>query len=333
MDASIYRLIWTQRRLFVAVTSLVFLCAAIVILTLPRYYKIESSIEIASAVVGGHTQLVEAADQVAKRTTERYFPAALLKLESEGLSALDISKLQSLKADASGPEIILSSTSTSGEEGNYERLHKIIANQIIESHAALSRGTQELLAINNSSAKRSAGDLEQALKANDEGLANLKERVASQVNQLSSLQDELRRSIGAVSDGRNSFSVEAQIREVRERIASAETMIRDGDQAIARLYRDQSELNRLREEQLKTIASSDLDLSLFTPSRITFGPSIIPDPVGGRKALLLISALMSSLVFALIIVIIVDRTRAEAEKVVTPPQRDRPWGELVERRL
>jgi hypothetical protein len=329
MEVSIYRMIWSRRRVFVAAASLVFLCSATVILNLPLSYNVKSSIEIASTLVAGRLQPIEAPDQVAKRATDRYFPSALLKLESQGASSSELMNLQSLKADAIGPEIILSSKMTSGEEGNYKLLQEDIANQIVESHAALSRSTRELLAINISSAKRSAQNLEQQLNTTNEEFASLKERVASQVNSLQIMRDEFRQRINAAKREQNSMSGEAEIRELRERIGSAETMSRDGDAAIARLYREQSELRRLREEQLRNIANSELELSAITPSRVTLSPSKIPVPVGARKALLLVSALISSLVFALIIVFIVDRTKGGSEKVPMQPQPESAWGELA----
>ena len=67
--------------MFVVAASLGFLCSAAVILNLPLSYNVKSSIEIASTLVAGRLQLIEAPDQVAKRATDRYFPSALLKLE------------------------------------------------------------------------------------------------------------------------------------------------------------------------------------------------------------------------------------------------------------
>src|ERR1019366_10438325 len=98
MDGSIYRLIWSRGRVFVGAAFLVFLCSATVILSLPLSYNIKSSIQIASSLVEGRLQPIEAPDQVAKRATDRYFPSALLKLETtQGLSSSELMNLQSLK--------------------------------------------------------------------------------------------------------------------------------------------------------------------------------------------------------------------------------------------
>jgi hypothetical protein len=242
--------------------------------------------------------------------------------------------LQSLKADAIGPEVILSSRTTSGGEGNYKLLQEDIANQIVESHAALSHSIRELLAINISSAKRGVQNLEQQWNTTNEELASLKERVVSQVNSLQIMRDEFRQRISGAKREQNSVSGEAEIRELRERIGSAETLSRDSDAAIARLYREQSELRRLREEQLRNIANSELELSAITPSRVTLSPSKIPVPVGVRKALLLVTALISSLLFALIVVFIVDRIISGSEKAPVQPQPESALGgELAERSL
>jgi hypothetical protein len=257
----------------------------------------------------------------------------LLKLEAQGLSSSELMDLQSLKADAIGPEVIFSSRTTSDGESNYKLLQEDIASQIIESHAVLLRSIRELLALSISSAKRGAQNLEQQLNTTNEELARLKERVASQVNSLQVMRDEFRQRINATSGEKNSVSGEAEIRELRERIGSAETLSRDSDAAIARLYREQSELRRLHEEQLRNIANSELELSRITPSRVTLRPSKIPVTVGARKALLLVSALISSLVFALIIVFIVDRTISGSGKVPMQHQPGSAWGELAERRV
>src|ERR1035437_955152 len=118
MDASIYRLVWNWRGLFVVAVTGAFLSSATIILNVPTSYNVKSSIEIASTLVEGRLQPNEAPDQVAKRATDRYFPSALLKLETQGLSSSELMNLQSLKAEAIGPEVMLSSGTTSGGERN-----------------------------------------------------------------------------------------------------------------------------------------------------------------------------------------------------------------------
>ena len=333
MDASIYRLIWNRRRMFVAAASLAFLCAATIILNVPTSYNVKSSIEIASTLVEGRLQPNEAPDQVAKRATDRYFPSALLKLETQGLSSSELMNLQSLKAEAIGPEVMLSSGTTSGGERNYKLLQEDIANQIVESHAGLYHSKRQLLTIKISSGKRSVQNLEQQLNTINEELASLKERAASQDNSLQIMRNDFRQRINAATGEKNNVSGEAEIRELRERIASAETLRRDSDAAIARLYHEQSELRRISEVQSQNNTISELELSMITPSRVTLAPSKIPVPVGARNTLLLVSALISSLVFALIIVFIFDRTTRGSAKVPMQPQKESALGEPTERRV
>ena len=334
MDASIYRLVWNWRGTFVVAAAVAFLSSATMVLNVPSSYTVKSSIEIASTLVEGRLQPIEAPDQVAKRATDRYFLSALQKLETtQGLSPSELTNLQSLKAEAVGPEVILSSVTISGGEGNYKLLQKEIANQIVESHAGLYQSKRQFLVIKSSSGKRSVQNLEQQLNTINEELASLKERAASQDNSLQIMLNDFRERINAATGEKNNVSGEAEIRELRERIASAETLRRDSDAAIARLYYAQSELRLIREEQSRDIENSELELSMITPSRVTLAPSTIPVPVGARKTLLLVSALISSLVFALIIVFIFDQTTRGRAKVLLQAQKESAHGEPAERRV
>jgi uncharacterized protein involved in exopolysaccharide biosynthesis len=325
VDISIYQVLWNRRRLFFGAMLAPLLISVLVIYLLPRSYSIKSSIEIASVLNDGKVQPIEPADLLAKRAIDRYLPEALLKLEAQGVESSKLAQLQYLRAEPSGREVILVDTARGDDEKYFRSIQQAIIDLIVHDHGALINNYRNRLSIVAASAKRTVQNLDRQLKDITDQLATLTKRTASHETSLEVSQDTLSKLIlgKPISD---TVTDEAQIRELRERIASIETVRRNDDELKSRLNSVFAELQQAREEKLRAVANAEQELEVMKGTTASLAPSRIPLAVGTRKILLLLSAAVASVAFALFVVLIVDRAARDIGTPVAPRDTESVMG-------
>jgi hypothetical protein len=309
VDISIYQALWSHRRLFIGSIVVPLLISVLVIYLLPRSYAVKSSIEIASVLNDGKLQPIEPAELVARRAIDRYLPEAMLKLERQGVENSKLAQLQYLKAEPFGREVLLLDTARAGEEDNFRLIQQLVIDLIVHDHVVMIESYRQRLLIAASSAKRSVENLDRQLAGITDQLASLSQHTASQDEALEISRDSLSKLIRGKPVVDN-VTDEAQIRELRERIASLETVRRNDDDLKSRLNTVFAELQQSREDKLRAVATTEQELGVIQGTRASLAPSRIPLVVGSKKILLLISAAIGSVLFALFVVLIVDRARA-----------------------
>jgi hypothetical protein len=222
------------------------------------------------------------------------------------LANAKLAPLQSLRAQSFGREVVFVDTAKAGEEGNFKLIQQLVIDLVVQDHVALINNYRERLLISVSSAKRSVQNLDRQLQTVTEQLANLAQRTASQDQSL----DIFRHNLSQIIRGKpvsDNVTDEAQIRELRERIASEEVFRRNDDELKSRLNTVFAELQQSKEDKLRLVANTDQELSVIKSTKASLAPSRIPVVVGTKKILLLLSAAVASVLFALFLVLIVDR--------------------------
>src|SRR5260221_12196141 len=259
MIAPVLQILWSQRRLFLIVTSLTFVALAIVIFALPTRATVRSAIEIGSAVVNEKPEPFETPEYVARRVTTVYGPAVLMAMAQKGISPVILNALQNPNIESIGRSVVISSTVDPNVENEAKQFQETIAGQIIKDLEPRARAWREDIASQMSIATKASDNLEQWIKADKDEIKRitaLSDDLRGQLeNQRTNLAKLYQRAGTPLQPGETTV-VEAQIRELNEQIASQTNLI--GGLALERsdLIRGLAAVDRLHETQGKATAAS-----------------------------------------------------------------------------
>jgi hypothetical protein len=293
MIAPVLQILWSQRRLFLIVTSLTFVALAIVIFTLPTRATVRSAIEIGAAVVNDKPEPFESPEHVARRITTVNGPAALLAMAQKGISPLILNTLQNPSVESIGRSIVISSTIDPNGENEAKQFQEAIADQVIKDLEPPTRAWRENVASEMSIATKASDSLEQRIKADEDEIKRigaLGDDLQGQLeNQRANLAKLYQRAGTPLQPG-EIIVLEAQIRELNEQIASQTKLI--GGFALQRteLTWDIGAARRLYEMQVKATADAKFDQNSFSETHVSLPPSLIPAPTNSRRLSLLLVA-------------------------------------------
>jgi hypothetical protein len=293
MIAPVLQIVWSYRRLLVLVTCLTFVALAIVIFALPTRETVRSAIEIGSAVVSEKPEPFELPEQVARRITSVYGPAALLAMAQKGISPAILNALQNPNVESIGRSVVISSTVGPGVENEAKRFQETIADQIIKDLEPRARAWREDIANQMSIATRASDRLEQSIKADEDEIKRtsaLYDDLRGQLeNQRTNLAKLYQRAGTPLQPGETTV-VESQIRELNEQIAGQTNLL--GGLALERsdVTRDLARAHRLFETQGRATADAKFDQNSFSETHVSLPPSLIPVQTTPRRLSLLLVA-------------------------------------------
>ena len=164
MTAPIVQIFWSHRVSFLVAMCLTFVALAFVIFTLPTRVTVRSSIEIGSAAVGDKQEPFEPPENIARRISSVYGPAALLAMANKGVSPLNLGALQNPNVESIGRSIVMVSTVDPGLAKEAGEFQETIADLIIKELAPRERAMRESIATRLALATMASDSLEQQMK-------------------------------------------------------------------------------------------------------------------------------------------------------------------------
>jgi len=301
----VFSIAWTYRWVFLAALLVPFCISSIVILRLPERYTVISSIELATTLVQGRTQLVEPADQVAKLAIDQYLPIVLAGLETTQSS--------NLRAHAAGSTVILTESGPLASENRLKDLQEKILGFILRQQKQQANVIRENLTINLNSAKRRIESYDQQIKTIDNRKSEFEARIATQRRSVDTIQKNLAETLRSASpDARiqDAFTNEAKVREFRERLHTEETFSHQIELARTSLDSEAAKIISQRDEQYLTASQNEFLLNSIRDAHVLLQPTKMSGANGPRLLLLILAALVGSLIFATIIVLALGQFRS-----------------------
>jgi hypothetical protein len=294
MNLPILQIVWLHRRPFLFVMCLTFLALAIVIFMLPNRATVRSSIEIGSALIGEKQEAFELPENVARRISSVYGPAALLAMAKKGTSPSILNVLQNPSIESIGRSVVMVSTIDPSLENEAKEFQETTADLVINDLASRARALREGIAARISLAKGASDNLEQQIKTD----ANEIDRIGALTDDLQGQLQRQRANLAALYQRTGtalqpgeSTIVEAQIRELHEQISSQTNLI--GQLILERsdLTSALAKTRRQFEAQGKAVADAQFEQNGFKETHISLPPSLMPaSTVSSRRLRLLLVA-------------------------------------------
>jgi hypothetical protein len=300
MTAPILQIFWSHRVSFLIAMCLTFIALVFVIFTLPTRATVRSSIEIGSATVGDKQEAFESPENVARRISNIYAPAALLAMANKGVSPLILSGLQNPSVENIGRSVVIVSTIDPGLEKEAMEFQETTADLVIKELAPRTQALRESIATRSDLATKASDSLELQIK----GDANEIERISAITDDMRGQIEKQRASLSALYQRTGtalqpgeSTVVEAHIRELHEQISSQTNLI--GKLILERsdVTRDLATTRRLRDAQGKAVADAQFEKNSFNETHISLPPALMPatKTTTRRLSLLLIAFAVSLL--------------------------------------
>jgi len=300
MTAPILQIFWSHRVSFLVVMCLTFIALALVIFTLPTRATVRSSIEIGSVAVGDKLEAIEPPENVARRISSVYGPAALLAMANEGVSPVILGALQNPSVESIGRSVVMVSTIGPDLEKAAKEFQETTADLVIKELAPRARALREGNETRIALATKAADNLEQQIKDD-----------SNEIDRIGVLADDLRSQLGKQRENLaalyqrtatappagESATLEAQIRELHEQISGQTNLIGRLTLERSQFIRDLTATRRLREAQGKAVADAQFEKNGFKETHISLPPALMPamEPTKRRLTLLLVALAVSLL--------------------------------------
>jgi hypothetical protein len=302
MTTAPVQIFWSHRVTFLVVMCLTFIVLAFVIFTLPKRttVTVRSSIEIGSAAVGGRLEAVEPPENVARWIPGIYGPAALLAMANKGVSPATLTALQNPSVESIGRSLVVMSTIDPSLEKEAKEFQDAAADLVIKELAPRERALRESIETRMTLATRAADDLEQQIRddANEIGrfgalLNDLRSQLEKQQENLATLYQ---RTAVALPAG-ESAPLEAQIREMHERISDQIKLIGELTVERSQIIRTLAATHRLSAVQRNDVADAKFEKNSFNETRISLPPTLMPatNSTTRRRSLFLLAFAVSLL--------------------------------------
>ena len=255
-----------------AVVAVLGAAAVILLAIIPQQYRLRTAVDFA---VSQRREPVESPQIASQKVMEVYLPAALAELQD---ARLDPSNLQ---ATAVGRTVLISSRITAASEPLYRALHQKLVALLIKDHEVLVNNVTAAYKIQIDAATKileelneNIANLGQEAKATEERERQIRAMIEAHIATIGELT---MRSRNMARDDNAIIQIEAQIREVRERISSAEAWLRDVLAQRERISRQRDDLRLRRLTQLQSLADAEREGRLISDFRISLPPtSLIP---------------------------------------------------------
>lgn len=308
MTAPLLQIVWLHRRVFAGVTSLVFLALIGVIFTVIKpQATVQSSFEIGAFEIKDKREPIAAPDTVAKTAVGAYVPFALSTMEAKGTSPSTLNSLRTLNAESFGYTVVLSNTVALGAEARAQEFQQIITDQAIKDLAGRSQAMRSRIIDRVAQTSKNLRLLDQEIDLEGGEIGRLGTLSTSLQNQIENQREKLaalyQRSTAEQGDERS--AIEMQIRESREQIASAVSVMSSFANDRSRLAQELAATNREREKQAEVLADAQHDQKLITDTRLLLAPHAITVASTSRRLNFLFVALLISVLVAFGIVILI----------------------------
>jgi hypothetical protein len=318
LTESVLESLWLYRRIFFAVALGIFAILTVLIFLIPKNFAIRSSLEVGATLINDKLEPLESPEQIAKQINTSYVTAALLAAAQKGATAQALLALQNTRAEAVGRAILLQAVAETSLEGESKDFQQTIIEQVIRDRTSFMQGIREGFNVKIESARRSAAGLEEQANLIKRHLDDTAGRSESLQRQIEAFRTELAgryQRAAATQNAADRATVEAEIRELREQIASGTTVDREITADRSNSIRDLAEITRLKEEQSRTLGLAERDRRMTTDMRILLAPSLVPLPIRPPRIYLLLGALVVSCLIALgIVVFLYSRAERQAAR-------------------
>jgi hypothetical protein len=318
LTESVLESLWLYRRTFFAVALGIFATLTVLIFLIPKNFAIRSSIEVGATLINDKLEPLESPEQVARQINSSYVTAALLAAAEKGATPQALVTLQNTKAEAVGRAILLQAVAETTLEGDSKDFQQTIIEQVIKDRVSFMQGMRDGFRIRIESARRSAAALEEQATLITRQLDDTAARRQSLQRQIEAFQTDLAgkyQRAAATADPAERIIVEAEIRELREQIASGTAVDRELMTDRSNSIRALIDLTRLKEEQIRTLGLAERDQRMTTDTRILLAPSLVPLPIRPPRIYLLLGALVVSCLLALgIVVFLYSQAERQAAK-------------------
>lgn len=307
LTESVLESLWLYRRIFFAVALGIFAILTLIIFLIPKDFTIRSSIEIGATLLNDKLEPLENPEQLARQISASYLTGALLAAAQKGATPQTLITLQNTKAEAVGRAILLQGVTETSLQAESKDFQQTIIDQVIKDRIPFMQGLRDGFSIRTESARRSAAAIEQQTNLITERLKDSEVR-SKRIQKLietfrADLAAKYQRAVAAPNPAERA-NVEAEIRELRDQLASAESVDREITADGTRTIRDIADLARLKEEQLRVMALSERDQRMTTDTRMLLAPSLVPLPIKPPRVYMLLAALVVSCLIALGIVVL-----------------------------
>jgi hypothetical protein len=299
------QIICLRRRAFFSVMCLTFLACAIGIFTIPERATIRSSLEIGSADVDQKEEPLEPPEQVAQRIPAIYAPAALLAMAEKGTSPSILSALQYSRVDNIGRSVVVVSTVDPGIANETKEFQQTIADYIIKELAPRGRASSEAIATRIALATKASDNLQQQIEADSNEIDSISALTVDLRGQLEKQRANLAalyQRAGTTLPPDESATIEAQIRELNEKISNQTTLIGNMTLERSQLVRELATTRRQSEVQARAIADAKFEQKSLVETRLSLRPSLMPAATASHRLSLLFIALAISVLVAIGIV-------------------------------
>jgi hypothetical protein len=226
--------------------------------------------------------------------------------------------LQKTRADAVGRAILLQAVAEASLENESKDFQQKIIEEVIKDRIPFIQGTRDGFNVKIESARRGAAALQEQANLITRHLDNAAARSQGLQKQIDAFRTDLAdryQRAAATQNPADRAIIEAEIRELREEIASGTTVDREVTADRSNSIRDLAEITRLKEEQIRTLGLAERDQRMTTDTRVLLAPSLVPLPIRPPRIYLLLAALLVSCLLALgIVVFLYSRAERQAAK-------------------
>jgi hypothetical protein len=295
------QIIWLRRRAFFSLMCLTSLACAIGIFAIPERATIRSSLEIGSADVDQKEEPLEPPEHVIQRIPAIYAPAALRAMAEKGISSSILSALQYPRVDAIGRSVVVVSTVDPGIANEAKEFQQTIADYIIEELAPRGRASSEAVATRIALATKASDNLQQQIEADSsdiESISALTIDLQDQIEKQRVNLAELYQRSGTTPPPGESVTIEANIRELNEKISNQTTLIGSLTLERSQLVRELATTRHRAEEQARAIADAKFEQKSLVETHLSLPPSLMPAATASHRLSLLFIALVTSVLVA-----------------------------------
>jgi hypothetical protein len=285
---------WTLRnpvRAFLSVAVGTFVVLSLIIFLMPRYYVVQSSIEIGSLVVNGKQDPIDSPEQIARQIAGPYLSSAKLAMAGDDVSN------SVLRADAIGRSIVIQTRVPAKLEKDARELQRLILDKVVEDRALFTEVLHDRRSLELESARRRLQALEEQHNS-----------IEIQVTNAILLESEIKKQLAEKRHEPWAAQLNNIVeRKIGESAPNPESLLVSLSTVRLEQARLLAQINRQIEDQVR-ILSSVRDDQLFD-THISAAPYLVPTPVGPTRLYFLIAALAASGLLAFGIVILPYKMR------------------------
>jgi hypothetical protein len=296
MTSPIYQILRSHLSLFLLVTCLTFLVLAIVIFMLPAQTTIRSSIEIGSTSILDSQFSLATPENMARGIPSIFVPAALSAMAGKGVSPLVLDALRHPSVESIGDSVVIASTVSPSIQKEAKEFQETIADLIIKKLAPRERALREQIATQLTLSSKILDNLEQQIKDKASELERL-EAIAGDLNGQVQRQQQtltaLYQHVGNAPQSGELVLLEAQIRELQERISSQTDLMNKLTLEQLRLRTDFAASILRRDSQSEAVAQAQFGKSNLIETHVLLPPTIATSSSGSKRDLFLVALIVS----------------------------------------